>query len=81
MPRVALMIKGLRMAKGPTTRKLPVSLEDLRPLSGAANRSQIDRQIVRGAILMGWFFMLRMGGVSRGERPKPATGAPSHIGL
>ena len=30
MPRAALMVRGLRRAKGPTRRKLPTSLEDLK---------------------------------------------------
>ena len=61
MTRVSLMIRGLRRAKGPTKRKLPISIEDLKELSDVIDHTQIDQQIIWRAALLGWFFMLRMG--------------------
>ena len=61
MPRVSLMIRGLRMAKGPTQRKLLVSIEDLNILHSMLDHDNIDQQIVWAAVLLSWFFMLRMG--------------------
>ena len=61
MPRASLMIRGLRRAKGPAQRKLPISLEDLRTLNGMIGHKQIDRQIQGATVLLGWFCMLRMG--------------------
>lgn len=61
MPRVSLMSKDLRRPKGPTQRKFPISIEDLRTLSGMLGHTNIDHQILWAAVLLGWFFMLRTG--------------------
>ena len=71
------MRKGLRRARGPERRKLPFSLEDLRPLKGLLNLREADQLILRTSILLGRFCMLRMseflttdkGGGSGGRHP------------
>ena len=61
MPRVSLMIRGMRRAKGPTQRKLPISIEDRTTLHGMMDHIDIDQQILWSTVLLSWFFMLRMG--------------------
>ena len=60
MSRVQLMLKGLKREKGPTNRKLPITVEDLRALKGLLNLKDSDQLCLRAVILTGWFFMLRM---------------------
>ena len=60
MARVQLMLKGLKRASGPTNRKLPFSVEDLRALKGLLNLKEADQLCLWVTILTGWFFMLRM---------------------
>ena len=60
MSRVQLMLKGLKRAQGPTKRKLPITVEDLRALKGLLNLSDPDQLCLWTTILTGWFFMLRM---------------------
>ena len=60
MPRAMLMVRGLKRAKGPTQRKLPISVEDLGTLKGTMDLAQSDQLTLWTATLLGWFFMLRM---------------------
>ena len=60
MPRVMLMARGMRLAIGPTQRKLPIALEDLGALKGMLGLRQIAQSIVWASVLIGLFFMLRM---------------------
>ena len=77
MRRVSLMIRGLRRAKGPTQRKLPISIEDLKTLSGMTDHTKIDQQILWITVLLGWFFMLRMGELfDNNDQNRPAGRHP-----
>ena len=69
MPRVMLAIRGLRRAKVPARRKLPISVEDLRDPKRMLDLDQIDEQILWAATPIGWFFMLRMSGFPDAENP------------
>ena len=61
MKRLQLLLKGAKRAKGPTNRKLPVTVEDLEVISGMLHaKDNIDNRILRCNILLGWHFMLRM---------------------
>ena len=61
MNRLQLLIKGMMRSKGPTARKLPTSVEDLRTLRGLLDLKDTDQMILWATTLLGWFFMLRMG--------------------
>ena len=70
IPRALLMVRGLRRARVPTKRKLPISVEDLMPLKEMIRLNQIGRQILRAAALIGWFFTLRANSSTRKTRPR-----------
>ena len=48
MSRVQLMLKGLKREKGPTNRKLPITVEDLRALKGLLNLKDPDQLFAGG---------------------------------
>ena len=73
MPRVSLMVRGLRRAKGPTQRKLPISLEDLREVKNMMDLAQIDQYILWETTLAGRFFMLRMSEFLGSKNPNLPT--------
>ena len=87
MPRVVLKVRWLRRHKGPTQRKLPISLGDLRTLKGMIDMNQIDQSILWETVLLGWFFMLRMSelvgnkkpAVTRRAAPNPDVGHRSPV--
>ena len=77
MPRVSLMIRGLRRAKGPTQRKLPITIEDLTTLHDMIDHTDINQQTLWGTVLLGWFFMLRRGLlVDNNNKTRPAERHP-----
>lgn len=78
MPRVMLMVRGLRRAKGPTQRKIPTTIEDRMALNGMLDLGQVGQQILWATILLGWFFMLRMSEfLDTGDPLAPEGGARS----
>ena len=77
MPRVSLMIRGLRRANGPVTRKLPFSIEDPKTLNDMIEHDDIDQQVLWATVLMGWFFMMRMGEhLENNDQNRPASRHP-----
>ena len=60
MSMVQLMLKCLKRASGPTNRKLPFTIEDIRSLKGMLNLRDADQACLWACVLTGWFFMLRM---------------------
>ena len=61
MKRVQLLLKGAKRVKGPTNRKLPVTVEDLKVVYELLGvDGNIDNRILWCSILLGWHFMLRM---------------------
>ena len=63
-PRAHLMIRGMRREKGPAAIKSPFTLSDLKSSNVFLDLDTIDRQIARGAVLLGRFFMLRMSEIA-----------------
>ena len=71
IPRVMLMVRGLKRAKGQTQRKRPITLEDLRALQWMLNLDTSDQSTVWASTLLGWFFMLRMSEFLDTRGPTP----------
>ena len=81
MPRVQLMMKGLRRPSGPENRKLPFSLEDIRSLKGLLNLKDVAQITLWASILVGWFFMLRMSEfLATDSQRNPVERHPIHMG-
>ena len=76
MPRAQLMVRGMRRDKGPTARKLLFFVYDLKTLKNLLDLDNADRQFVWCAVLLGWFFMLRMGEIL--VTPNPNMGEERH---
>ena len=74
MPSAMLMVRGLRRAKVPTHRKLPISVEYLRTLKGMLDLHQIDQQILRATMIIGMFFMLRASEFLDAKNPLTPAG-------
>ena len=61
MKRLQLLLKGAKRLKGPTNRKLPVTVEDLKVVYDMLDvPNNIDNRILWCSVLLGWHFMLRM---------------------
>ena len=74
IPRVMLMVRGLRRANGPTQRNLPATVEDLGTLKGLLDLGQVGQQILWTSVLLGWVFMLRMGEFLDAKNPLTPDG-------
>ena len=82
MSRVQLMLKGLKRAKGPTNRKLPITLDDIRALKGLLNLQGPGQLCLWATILTGWFSMLMMSEfiVINSKHAPPPGEAPDTYG-
>ena len=61
MKRLHLLLNGSKRTKGPTNRKLPATVEDLKVTHDMIDvKNNIDNRILWCCILPAWHFMLRM---------------------
>ena len=60
MTRLQNLMKGARREKGPTNRKMPVTIEDLNCIHSSVDWDNPDSVTLWCTIIIAWFFMLRM---------------------